>query len=81
MFDKALHGGLPCRTVTEISGPQSSGKTELILQWTIYQSLPEKVGGLDRGTLYLDSDGTFSVQRYLNIFFQLYVINLIINFF
>ena len=63
-FDTALHGGLPCRTVTEVSGPQESGKTELVMQWAVHASLPERVGGLGQGTLFLDSDQTFSVQRY-----------------
>ena len=64
VLDDALHGGLPCRTLTEVAGPQAAGKTELVLQWTIYTSLPPAVGGLGKGTLFLDSDGTFSVERF-----------------
>ena len=62
-FDKALHGGLPYQTVTEIAGPESSGKTELVLQWTVYNSLSKQFGGLEKGTLFLSSDGPFSAQR------------------
>ena len=60
---------LPCdslrswQALTEISGPPSSGKTQLCMQLAVDASLPPSVGGAAGTTIWVDAGGGFCVDR------------------
>ncbi len=62
-LDKLLGGGIFTGEITEISGEFASGKTQLCFQLCINVQLPQEKGGLDGGVYYIDTEGTFSSTR------------------
>lgn len=54
--DKLLNGGIECDTITNIYGPAGSGKTNIALATAIANS--------GRKILYMDTEGSFSVERF-----------------
>jgi DNA repair protein RadA len=62
-LDNLLGGGIETRCITEFYGKFGSGKTQLCITLSAIATLPEKFGGLDGNTLYIDAEGTFSVLR------------------
>ncbi|KAH7825040.1 DNA repair protein RAD51, RAD51B [Monocercomonoides exilis] len=66
-FNTFLNGGLPCRTLTEVSGISGSGKTTFCLQLALHASLSRSCGGMERGTLFIDSDSNFSPARLFDL--------------
>lgn len=66
-LDDLLGGGIPTQAITEAFGMFGSGKTQLAFQLAINVQLPEDQGGLGRGCLFIDSEGTFSPERIAEI--------------
>ncbi|MHA2364766.1 MAG: DNA repair and recombination protein RadA [Candidatus Hodarchaeales archaeon] len=66
-FDEILGGGIATGSITELAGEFSSGKTQLAFQLCINAQLPTENGGLDGKVYFLDTEGTFSVKRVLEI--------------
>ena len=62
-LDDLIGGGLETKSITEISGPYGSGKTQLSHQLCVNVQLPKDQGGLEGAALYHDVEGTFSVDR------------------
>ena len=62
-FDNILGGGVPVGAITEFSGAYGSGKTQICFQLCItVQQSPEN-GGLGGKAYYIDTEGTFSPRR------------------
>ncbi|MEM0476062.1 MAG: DNA repair and recombination protein RadA [Candidatus Aenigmatarchaeota archaeon] len=66
-LDELLGGGIPTQAITEAFGMFGSGKTQLAFQLAINVQLPEEQGGLERACLFIDSEGTFSPERIVEI--------------
>ncbi|XP_063058634.1 DNA repair protein RAD51 homolog 3 [Engraulis encrasicolus] len=62
-LDAALGGGVPLGKTTEICGAPGVGKTQLCMQLAVCVRLPECVGGRGAEVLYIDTEGSFLVQR------------------
>lgn len=62
-LDDRLHGGLPSKSVTEVVGPPGAGKTQFCHMMAILASLPLEMGGLAGSVVYLDTEGSFSAER------------------
>uniref|UniRef100_A0A7C9CVE7 DNA repair protein RAD51 homolog 3 n=2 Tax=Opuntia streptacantha TaxID=393608 RepID=A0A7C9CVE7_OPUST len=66
-LDKILGGGISCKEVTEIGGVPGIGKTQLGIQLAINVQLPIDHGGLGGKAIYVDTEGSFMVERALQI--------------
>jgi DNA-repair protein XRCC3 len=66
-LDEFLQGGIPTFGVTEVSGEGSSGKTQLCLQLTLMAQLPESAGGLNSGSIYMNTQQLFPSQRHFEL--------------
>lgn len=66
-LDELLGGGVETQSITEIYGPYGSGKTQFCHQMAVTVQLDEERGGLGRGALYIDTEGTFRPERVLQI--------------
>ncbi len=66
-LDEILGGGISTGSITEISGEFASGKTQLVFQLCINAQLPVENGGLEGKVYFLDTEGTFSVKRVLEM--------------
>lgn len=66
-LDEVLGGGVATGSITELAGEFSSGKTQLAFQLCINAQLPADFGGLDGKVYFLDTEGTFSVKRVLEM--------------
>jgi RecA/RadA recombinase len=64
-LDRALHGGLPVGTITEIVGPSGAGKTQFCLGVAAHALLAPD--GIDGRVLYIDTEGAFSAVRFLEV--------------
>ncbi|XP_031564832.1 DNA repair protein RAD51 homolog 2-like isoform X1 [Actinia tenebrosa] len=62
-LDKQLHGGLPCGTISEITGPAGCGKTQFCIMLSILATLPVDKGGLESNVIYIDTEAAFSATR------------------
>lgn len=62
-LDNVLMGGLPSSTLTEITGPPGSGKTQFSILLAIMATLPQYMGGLNGNVIYIDTEAAFSAQR------------------
>ncbi|MHA1266156.1 MAG: helix-hairpin-helix domain-containing protein [Candidatus Helarchaeota archaeon] len=63
-LDTLLGGkGFETQKVYEIYGPEGTGKSNLLHQLVCTAYLPPNEGGLGAGTIYIDTEGTFSVKR------------------
>ncbi|CAD2215581.1 Rad51/AAA domain containing protein, putative [Angomonas deanei] len=62
-LDTLLGGGIPLHTLTEVCGPPGVGKTQLLLQLCVSAALSPQLGGLDGGTLYIDTEGSVAGER------------------
>ncbi len=58
-----LLGGIEGGVITEFAGEYGSGKTQLCHQLSVTVQLPERMGGLERSAIYVDTEGTFSTER------------------
>ncbi|KAI9144185.1 P-loop containing nucleoside triphosphate hydrolase protein [Paraphysoderma sedebokerense] len=62
-LDSFLDGGIQWPGITEIVGGSSTGKTQLCLQLAVAAQLPQDLGGLDCGVLYISTEGRFPLTR------------------
>lgn len=62
-LDQALGGGVPLSKTTEVCGVPGAGKTQLCLQLAVDVQIPECFGGLGAQCLFIDTEGTFFLQR------------------
>lgn len=62
-LDKALHGGIPVGTLTEIAGPAGCGKTQLCIMLSLLATMPTDMGGLAGRVIYIDTECAFSAAR------------------
>ncbi|KAG5469881.1 hypothetical protein CUR178_02023 [Leishmania enriettii] len=62
-LDGILGGGVPVGGVTEISGPPGVGKTQLLMQLAVSCAMPVEFGGMDGACLFVDTEGSFAVER------------------
>ncbi|KAI8969217.1 P-loop containing nucleoside triphosphate hydrolase protein [Mycotypha africana] len=66
--DTLLGGhGIPPFKITELCGEPGSGKTQLCMQLAVNVQLDKEKGGVDGECLYIDTEGSFQVSRYINI--------------
>lgn len=66
-LDNILGGGINCKEVTEIGGVPGIGKTQLGIQLAINVQIPHEHGGLAAKAVYIDTEGSFMVERALQI--------------
>ena len=66
-LDELLGGGIFTGEITEISGEFATGKTQLCFQLSINVQLPIEEGGLEGSVYYIDTEGTFSSTRIVQI--------------
>ncbi|CAM6045810.1 unnamed protein product [Sphagnum compactum] len=66
-LDGALWGGIPFGIVTEVVGPAGIGKTQLCLMLSALTSMPEALGGLNSGVIYIDTEHKFTSGRLIEI--------------
>ncbi|XP_005986848.1 DNA repair protein RAD51 homolog 3 [Latimeria chalumnae] len=66
-LDDILGGGVPVSKTTEICGAPGVGKTQLCLQLAVDVQIPECFGGLDGEAVYIDTEGSFIVDRAVDI--------------
>uniref|UniRef100_A0A2P2IUS0 DNA repair protein RAD51 homolog 3 n=1 Tax=Rhizophora mucronata TaxID=61149 RepID=A0A2P2IUS0_RHIMU len=62
-LDSILGGGINCKQVTEIGGVPGIGKTQLGIQLAINVQIPPYCGGLGGKAIYIDTEGSFMVER------------------
>ncbi|KAI9080009.1 hypothetical protein K1719_038074 [Acacia pycnantha] len=66
-LDNILGGGMRCREVTEIGGVPGIGKTQIGIQLAVNVQIPIEYGGLGGQAIYIDTEGSFMVERVLQI--------------
>ncbi|KAL0994459.1 hypothetical protein UPYG_G00122520 [Umbra pygmaea] len=66
-LDTALGGGLPVGKTTEVCGAPGVGKTQLCIQLAVDVQIPVCFGGLGGQCLYIDTEGSFLVQRAVDL--------------
>nr|GLL40711.1 DNA repair protein RAD51 homolog 3 [Ipomoea trifida] len=66
-LDEILGGGISCQEVTEIGGVPGIGKTQLGIQLAVNVQIPSDYGGLQGKAIYIDTEGSFMVERALQI--------------
>ncbi|XP_036887581.1 DNA repair protein RAD51 homolog 2 isoform X2 [Sturnira hondurensis] len=62
-LDEALHGGVACGSLTEITGPPGCGKTQFCIMMSVLATLPTSMGGLEGAVVYIDTESAFSAER------------------
>jgi len=66
-LDDILGGGVPVGAITEFSGAYASGKTQICFQLCLTVQLPPEQGGLGGKAYFIDTEGTFSPRRLIEI--------------
>jgi len=66
-LDALLGGGVATAEITEFCGVPGVGKTQLAMQLSVDIQLPELFGGLAGEAVYVDTEGSFMVERCLNL--------------
>lgn len=66
-LDNILGGGISCKEVTEIGGVPGIGKTQLGIQLAVNVQIPVEYGGLGGKAVYIDTEGSFMVERVYQI--------------
>lgn len=66
-LDKLFGGGYETSSITEIVGEFGCGKTQLAFTAAIMVQLPEDCGGLNGNALIIDTEGSFSETRIIEI--------------
>lgn len=66
-LDNILGGGINCKEVTEIGGVPGIGKTQLGIQLAVNIQIPVDLGGMGGKAVYIDTEGSFMVERALQI--------------
>jgi DNA repair protein RadA len=62
-LDELLGGGFETQAISELFGEFGSGKTQIAHQLAVNVTLPVEQGGLDGGTIWIDSENTFRPER------------------
>ncbi|CAH1231070.1 DNA repair protein RAD51 homolog 3-like [Branchiostoma lanceolatum] len=62
-LDELLGGGVPLTKITEFCGAPGVGKTQMGMQLAIDVQIPSAFGGLGGEAVYIDTEGSFMVQR------------------
>ncbi|XP_077235561.1 RAS associated with diabetes protein 51C isoform X2 [Tasmannia lanceolata] len=66
-LDTILGGGINCKEITEIGGVPGIGKTQLGIQLAVNVQIPVDYGGLGGKAIYIDTEGSFMVERAFQI--------------
>ncbi|XP_067864571.1 DNA repair protein RAD51 homolog 3 isoform X2 [Heptranchias perlo] len=66
-LDEILGGGVPIAKIMEICGAPGVGKTQLSIQLVVDAQIPECFGGLDGESVYIDTEGSFIVDRVVDV--------------
>ncbi|TPX71167.1 hypothetical protein SpCBS45565_g01351 [Spizellomyces sp. 'palustris'] len=67
-FDSMLGGsGVPTGRVTEVCGAPGMGKTQLGMQLCVNVQIPISCGGAEGEAIYIDTEGSFVVERVAEI--------------
>ncbi|XP_017538016.1 DNA repair protein RAD51 homolog 3 isoform X1 [Pygocentrus nattereri] len=66
-LDAVLGGGVPVGKTTEICGAPGIGKTQLCIQLAVDVQIPVCFGGLAGKAVYIDTEGSFVVQRVVDM--------------
>lgn len=66
-LDNLLGGGVPRGTLTEFAGAPGVGKTQLCIQLAVDVQIPECFGGVEGEAVYIDTEGSFIIQRVVDI--------------
>lgn len=66
-LDVILGGGISRKEVTEVGGVPGIGKTQLGIQLAINVQIPVEFGGLGGQAVYIDTEGSFMVERVCQI--------------
>ena len=66
-LDKALGGGVPTGSISELVGPAGAGKTQMCLTLACACAAPRSCGGLESGVVFIDTEQKFSSQRLAEI--------------
>ncbi|XP_057726145.1 DNA repair protein RAD51 homolog 3 isoform X1 [Arachis stenosperma] len=66
-LDNILGGGITCKEVTELGGVPGIGKTQIGIQLAVNVQIPLEYGGLGGKAIYIDTEGSFMVERVLQI--------------
>jgi DNA repair protein RadA len=62
-IDEVLEGGFAVGNMYELIGEYGTGKTQMCFQLSIAATLPIESGGLGGSVLFMDTEGTFRVNR------------------
>ncbi|XP_060082548.1 DNA repair protein RAD51 homolog 3-like [Ylistrum balloti] len=66
-LDNMLGGGVPLCKITEFCGAPGTGKTQICMQLAVDAQIPECLGGLEAEVIYIDTEGSFIVERLVDI--------------
>ncbi|KFO32156.1 DNA repair protein RAD51 homolog 3 isoform X1 [Fukomys damarensis] len=66
-LDNILGGGIPLMKTTEICGAPGVGKTQLCMQLAIDVQIPECLGGVAGEAVFIDTEGSFMVERVVDL--------------
>ncbi len=66
-LDALLAGGVETSSLTEVSGEFRTGKTQICFQLCVMTAMDKKLGGLESGVVYIDTEGTFRPERIVQI--------------
>ncbi|KAK3083621.1 hypothetical protein FSP39_000413 [Pinctada imbricata] len=62
-IDSMLGGGIPLCKITEFCGAPGIGKTQMCMQLAVDAQIPECFGGVAGEVIYIDTEGSFIVER------------------
>ncbi len=62
-LDELLGGGVETQSITEVYGEFGAGKSQVTHQFCVNVQLPQSVGGLRGGAIFVDSEDTFRPER------------------
>ncbi|XP_051680762.1 DNA repair protein RAD51 homolog 3 isoform X17 [Oryctolagus cuniculus] len=65
--DNILGGGIPLMKTTEICGAPGVGKTQLCMQLAVDVQIPECFGGVAGEAVFIDTEGSFMVDRVVEL--------------
>uniref|UniRef100_A0A8C8YJN8 DNA repair protein RAD51 homolog 3 n=1 Tax=Prolemur simus TaxID=1328070 RepID=A0A8C8YJN8_PROSS len=66
-LDNILGGGVPLMKTTEICGAPGVGKTQLCIQLAVDVQIPECFGGVAGEAVFIDTEGSFMVDRVVDL--------------
>lgn len=66
-IDNLLCGGIRIDGLTEISGEAGSGKSQLAMHLCLVAQFPQNLGGLQKKSLYIYTEGDLKTKRVLQM--------------